>query len=381
MAIALSAPRSNRDILENLVREARIRVHRAALFDTAPPPLPHDFDFNRIEGMMLGLAVGDSLGNTTESMIPHDRRELFGEVRDYLPNRHAGGRAVGLPSDDTQLALWTLERLIADRGLDPERLTARFARDRIFGIGKTVREFLAANRAGAPWWQSGPESAGNGALMRIAPILIPHLQAPTAELWVDTALAAMVTHNDRASISACLAFVRILWELLSMSRPPPPEWWAEKYVEVARPLEGDTRYRPRGGAYLDYSGPLWRFVEMTVPDALRAGRTVREACNAWYSGAFLLETVPSVLYILARHGDDPEETLVRAVNDTKDNDSIAAIVGAAVGALHGADALPARWRSGLLGRTGADDDGRVFELLASARAAFRRNALDGNSRG
>jgi ADP-ribosylglycohydrolase len=47
--------------------------------------------------------------------------------------------------------------------------------------------------------------------------------------------------------------------------------------------------------------------------------------------------VPSVLHILAMHGDDAEEAIVRAVNDTRDNDTTAAIVGAAVGALHGRD--------------------------------------------
>jgi ADP-ribosyl-[dinitrogen reductase] hydrolase len=73
--------------------------------------------------------------------------------------------------------------------------------------------------------------------------------------------------------------------------------------------------------------------------------------NAWYSGAYLLETVPTVIYILMRHGHDPEEAIVRAVNDTKDNDTVAAIVGAAVGALHGRSGLPARWIDNLLGRT------------------------------
>ena len=41
---------------------------------------------------------------------------------------------------------------------------------------------------------------------------------------------------------------------------------------------------------------------------------------------------------------------MRSVNDTKDNDTIAAIVGAAVGALHGESAIPQVWRDGLLGR-------------------------------
>jgi ADP-ribosylglycohydrolase len=71
-----------------------------------------------------------------------------------------------------------------------------------------------------------------------------------------------------------------------------------------------------------------------------------------------------------RYGHDPEEAIVRAVNDTYDNDTIAAVVGAAAGALHGKDGLPRRWRDGLLGRTRAADDGRVFELIAEARELF-----------
>ena len=43
-----------------------------------------------------------------------------------------------------------------------------------------------------------------------------------------------------------------------------------------------------------------------------------------------METVPSVLYILMRHGDDPEQAIIRAATDTYDNDTIATIVGAAV---------------------------------------------------
>ena len=154
-----------------------------------------------------------------------------------------------------------------------------------------------------------------------------------------------------------------------MDEPPPLAWWVRRCVEVARPLEGDeTTYSPRGpGREMLYRGPMWRFVEQVVPAAWEARRPVSDACNDWYSGAYLLETWPSVLYILMRHAGDPEEAIVRAVNDTKDNDTVAAIVGAVVGALHGADALPVRWREHLLGRTGANDDGKVVFLITQAR--------------
>jgi ADP-ribosylglycohydrolase len=54
------------------------------------------------------------------------------------------------------------------------------------------------------------------------------------------------------------------------------------------------------------------------------------------------------------------------VNDTKDNDSI----GAVVGALHGEKRLPDRWKRGLLGRTQESDDGRIFEIIDEAIQRF-----------
>jgi len=355
---------------EELVASERIAIRRGPIFDVPPAPLPQDDLEDRVRGMMLGLAIGDALGNTSEGQSPAGRRERCGEIIDYLENWYANDRPCGLPSDDTQLAFWTLEHLIEHGHLDPERLADVFASRPIFGIGGTVSQAIAHREAGEAWYRCGPRSAGNGALMRIAPMVIPFVRRPSPALWSDTARAGMITHNDPASISACVAFVAALWDLLGMTAPPAPQWWVDRYLEVAAPLEGDARYEARGGDCNEYAGPVWRFVAERLPAAQRAELSTLDACESWFSGAFLLETVPCVYYILMRHAHDPEEAIVRAVNDTRDNDTIAAIVGAAVGALHGERAFPRRWREGLLGRLGADDDGAVFDLLDGAVAAF-----------
>ena len=357
----------NRRALEDLFSSEQIALERGHLFSQTPLPMPTGFDFGFVEGMMWGLAIGDSLGNTTEGLLPNKRRNLFGEVRDYVSQSQ---RTLGLPSDDTQLAFWTLEQLILDGGLNPDHLADRFCQGQIFGIGNTVREFIGNREKGAPWERCGPHSAGNGALMRIAPMLIPHLMHPSADLWADTAISAMLTHNDSASNSACLTFTYMFWELLRMTDNPEPRWWLDTYVEIAKDLEGASLYRPRGGEYMGYDGPLWQFVSEHVGEAFERGCSAVEACDRWFSGAYLLETVPSVIYILMLHGAEPEEAIVRAVNDTKDNDTVAAIVGAAVGALHGKDRLPYRWLSGLSGRTKEDDDGQIGWLIDQARKRF-----------
>jgi ADP-ribosyl-[dinitrogen reductase] hydrolase len=322
---------------------------------------------DRIRGMLLGLAIGDALGNTSEGMSAAERDARFGEIRDYLPNEHLNGTRVGLPSDDSQLAFWTLESLLDHGALDPDDLAARFASRPIFGIGKSVQEFLHNRSQGVtPWYRCGAESAGNGALMRIAPIVLLHPDGTGPGLWLDTALASIVTHRDAASVAACVAFTDLLTRLLRLPAPPTAEWVIRTYVGTARQVCTDEPYRPRDGMLAGWEGSFPDYLDRALGEAARQHWTTRQACDAWGSGAYLLETVPSVLWILANHAHDPEEAIVRAVNDAWDNDTVAAIVGAAVGALHGARALPSPWRAGLLGRTGASDDGVVFRLIEAS---------------
>lgn len=278
---------SNRQLLEDVAASGGIRVRLGSTFSTMPRELPTGFDFGRIEGMMLGLAIGDALGNTTESRLPHERL-LHGEIRDYL-----GGR--GYPSDDSQLAFWTLEQLIADRGFIPEQVARRFAQEHILGIGSPVRQFLAALKSGAPWQQCGQHSAGNGALMRIAPILIPHLRAPSPHLWADAALCAMLTHNDSAAVASAVACVALLWDLLGMDTPPPPEWWLSRFVEILRDLECGDSYKARSPQLANFQGPLSKLIEQELSRAYDQDLTVLAVCNRWYSGDYLLETVPCAL--------------------------------------------------------------------------------------
>jgi ADP-ribosyl-[dinitrogen reductase] hydrolase len=67
------------------------------------------------------------------------------------------------------------------------------------------------------------------------------------------------------------------------------------------------------------------------------------------------------------------------VNDTKDNDTIAAIVGALAGTLHGKAGIPKRWLANLLGRTGKDDGGRVLQLLDQARSLWWPSGRSGTA--
>ena len=360
---------TNSVLFNNLCDNQQVRLNVGQIFNVVPATHV-GLAWDRIEGMILGLAVGDALGNETEGIAPAERIRSFGEIRDYHPRRSLGGLKIGLPSDDTQLAAWTLEHLNIHGSLVPDQLAEVFVSRRLFGAGSTIRQFIGNMQSGVSWFQAGPVSAGNGALMRIAPVLIPYLREPSPSLWVDTALAAMITHNDTASIASCLAFVAVLWDVLGMNVSPEGGWWAKRFIEVVQDVEDTSTYKLASRLNSSYMWRFSEFLEYAVRVARENDLTTAQAESLTGSGAYLLETVPTVLSILERHGHDPEEAIIRAVNDAYDNDTIGAIVGAAVGALHGAERLPKRWKTGLTGRTGPSDDGRLFDLLEDARSRF-----------
>lgn len=360
---------SNPARLAELFARAEIDLARGALFDAAPGPLPAAFDGSRVEGMLVGLAIGDALGYPTEGLPPAERRAIHGEVRDFQvlgDDRATAGR----PSDETQLAFRALEDILQAGRFRPDRVAQSWSNEPIFGLSPAVRDFVKAYRAGSmPWYRCGAKVPDADALARVPVLLVPHLREGTPALWADVALGVMMTHDDSAVLAAALAYAAMLRELLAMNAPPPAAWWPERFAALARDLEVDPHYRARVAAFAGYRGTLSAFVESAVGGALAADQGTTEACAAWGGGAYVLEAVPCALYVLARHAADPEEAIVRAVNDASDADTVGALVGAAVGALHGLEALPARWRRGLPGRTRAADDGEVWRLAAMARAA------------
>ncbi|MCC7021038.1 MAG: ADP-ribosylglycohydrolase family protein [Ardenticatenales bacterium] len=369
-------PASNPAFLETIFRAHDVDLARGPLFDRAPGPTSPDPSFDRAAGMLLGLAIGDALGHPVAATPPAERAARWGEVRDYVPNVHAGGAALGLPSSLTQLAFWMLESVVAAGRFHPKRVVDRWSERPLFGAGTTVRDALREVRGGVPWHRCGRKSAGAGPAARVAPLLLPHLAGQSADVWADVALCTLATHNDSAALAGALGITAVLQGSLASGGAeagparPPAGWWADTFVDAIRGVEVEPFYTVAVPGEAVWTGRLGQRVGATVPAGLGDGLTVADAARRWGSGAYALEAIPIALFILARHADDPEAALVRAVNDTAASDVVGAIVGACVGALHGAGAWPERWVAGLSGRTAAADDGRVFAIIEAARGRW-----------
>jgi ADP-ribosylglycohydrolase len=82
---------------------------------------------------------------------------------------------------------------------------------------------------------------------------------------------------------------------------------------------------------------------LSLPDAAVIGRQLSPAC-------YVEDAVPATLYLAMKYHDQPEEAMVVNTNLGGDNVHRGAVLGALLGAEHGASGFPQRWREGLVCR-------------------------------
>lgn len=263
---------------------------------------------DRMTGVLLGTAVGDALGLVCEGMSAKRIARRFGRLDRY----HLLGRT-GYVSDDTEQSALVAQSL-ARHPDDLDRCVRSFRRSLLgwfwrlpWGIGMaTIRSsfkiLLGLKR-------SGVRSAGNGSAMRAAIVGAFFHDRPEKRREFGAAIS-LVTHTDDRAVQGAL-FVA---ELVAAG---PEE--ARKIVT-----------EPLLAAALDEAAAL-----------AKRGAPTSEAAEKLKTTGYVVHTVPFALYCYLRYGDSPLLALQECIAAGGDTDSIAAILGAWLGARHGEAGLPA----------------------------------------
>jgi ADP-ribosyl-[dinitrogen reductase] hydrolase len=291
----------------------------------------------RFAGCLLGGAVGDALGRPLEGGSPG------GEwVEDY--RQWHGWRSVpkGTITDDTQFSMWLLQSLIANRGVEARDLVHRFSPEKIRGIGQATRDFVRNTKAlGKPWFETGVASAGSGVAMRSAPIGLFYREDSKA-LKLGSILQAVITHNDPMVVASGILTAHAIALLLVMQPSDlvpmvARQDFCRRLANVIRGLEATGVYKTRNTqepATLEqrFSHDLPRWLEQNLDPI--------EINNRYWSGAYVLESLPQAFYCFLRSPEDFRQTLLQAVNCSRDVDTVAAVACNLSGTLNGVRAIP-----------------------------------------
>lgn len=293
----------------------------------------------RYRGCLLGLACGDAVGTTVE----FQPRGTFARVTDMV-----GGGVFHLQpgqwTDDTSLALCLAESLVERQRFDPRDQMERYVRwwkeghlsstGSCFDIGTTtvdaLSRFLSTGEAYSG--SRDPLRAGNGSLMRLAPV--PMYFAPDRDAAVRYAAeSSRTTHGCDEAVDACRFFADLL----------------------VRALDGAAKHELTG-----FAATLAPAIE-----ALARGDYRQKTIEKIHGGGYVVHSLEAALWCFEQT-EDFESAILIATNLGEDADTTAAICGQLAGAHYGVDAIPAGWLEKLAMRD------RITELadrLREARAA------------
>lgn len=281
---------------------------------------------DKFHGSILGLAVGDCMGVALEFEDPG----TFQPVSDMV-----GGGPFdldpGMWTDDTSMALCLAESLFETGKFEPTDQLRRYMRwfhtghlavnGRCFDIGNTTRRALMTFwDTGQPY--PGPDdemSAGNGSLMRLAPVPLFFRKDPLKAMEMS-ALSSRTTHNHPLAVDACRFYGALIHgalkgepkeELLSPRYAPLPDYWEE------HPLEREID-EVACGSYKEKEPPEIR------------GR------------GFVVKSLEAALWAFHKSKNFKDGCLL-AVNLGDDADTTGAIYGQLAGAYYGRSAIPDNW--------------------------------------
>lgn len=284
---------------------------------------------DRFQGCLVGLAVGDALGGPLEFMGADEIVAQYdGPVREMVGggwlNLHPGEY-----TDDTQMALCIAESIVERQAFDMADVARRFLAwydSQPKDIGNITRLALQTLKRGVPWQeagrlahqQTGGRSAGNGSVMRCAPLAL-YRWRDYRQLVADSIDSSRVTHWDDLACYGAAALNLVIAELLQGRRQGAVGLATERLgglaPAVAQRLSGVEK---KSKADLQPTG-------------------------------FVLDTLEAAVWCW-QHAGSFEEALVTAINLGGDADTVGAVCGALAGADFGLANIPSRWLDVLEGR-------------------------------
>lgn len=281
----------------------------------------------RYQGCLIGLAAGDAVGTTVEFKSPGS----FPPMTDMVGGGPFGLK-VGQWTDDTSMALCLAESLVTCGEFNASDQMERYvlwwkeghlsSNGRCFDIGNTVSRALGKYiDTGEPYAGStDTRSAGNGSLMRLAPVPLFFASDPAKAIAMSME-SSKTTHGAQTCLDACRYFGGlIVGAILGASKE---DLLSERY----EPVQG-----------------VWETIPLCPEiDDIACGSFKRKNPPEILGSGYVVESLEAALWAFYRSSDFKEGCL-RAVNLGNDADTTGAIYGQIAGACYGVSDIPASWR-------------------------------------
>jgi len=305
----------------------------------------HMETLGRFRGCLLGLAVGDALGTTVEFRP----RGTFPALTDMV-GKGPFNLKPGQWTDDTSMALCLATSLLDCGGFDAEDQMRRYyawytqgylsSTGHCFDIGNTVRQALQRYKeTNNPFSGStDPTSAGNGSIMRLAPV--PMFYFPDrGRVLHFCAESSRTTHGATECVDACRLFGDHLRRALAGASKEEMLFGTEPEIIASPAIKAIAR-----GAY----------------------RT--KNVDEIHGTGYVVQSLEAALWCFLTT-DTFKEAVLKAANLGDDADTTAAICGQIAGAFYGVSGIPTGWLERLAMREEINKLSEQLHAVASHSSA------------
>jgi len=301
---------------------------------------------DRIIGMFLGVAIGDSLGLCCEGWSAAKIKEVYGRITfHHEPKSH--NLKIGSTSDDTQLTLAVAEAILEDNLSMESQVKHHIAafQETTAGWGNTTRDSVRRLANGANWASSGNGSSGlgNGVAMKIAPMGVylcsvhPDRQKLTEGIEHITKINLM-THRTSVSASAALAHAFGIYYCCTLD--DPKDFSVDKFQKMIIKASSIGRQM--------FAETLTDDITNRFEVLFQKEHDTQKLIDDFGGGSCYCYNSLPFSYGFFLQNPNSIESLYNVVNAGGDTDSNASMVGALLGALHGTSIFPEHLIGGLV---------------------------------
>jgi len=299
---------------------------------------------DKFSGTLLGVSIGDTLGQPFEGIIRERILSQFNDFKEFIKNNRNLFKTY---TDDTQLTLHTVEALIQGSGFNENNFIREYVKwldDPPIGPGFGCISSIQKLKYGIPWKKAASNSGGNGTAMRVSPIGL--FYSKDIKSLKNAALkSSIITHSHPAASAGAIVIARAIAFLIdksvktsfsieeffetiisSISNSQEKIW--EEFIKILNRVKDNLNISVEAG--------LIKFSQVGVKSPF----FIEDYLGKAFVHPYTLSTTACAIFVFLKNLNSFEECIFQLATAGGDSDTVGAIGGSLAGAYFGLGNIP-----------------------------------------